>query len=67
MAMTTTPGPSSSNVRMDHMTTVTVACAVCRNEIPASEAVVPEATDYLIHLCGLDCYEKWRRAGDRGA
>ena len=65
--MTTTPGASSSNIRTDQTTTAAVACAVCRNEIPVSEAVVPEATDYLIHLCGLDCYEKWRLAGDAGA
>ena len=30
------------------------------HEVPVSEAVVPEAVDYVVHLCGLDCYERWR-------
>ncbi|HEU4428021.1 MAG TPA: DUF3330 domain-containing protein [Myxococcota bacterium] len=30
------------------------------HEVPVSEAVVPEAVDYVVHLCGLECYERWR-------
>jgi Domain of unknown function (DUF3330) len=37
-----------------------VFCSICRHEIPLSEAVVPEAIDYLIYFCGLECYERWR-------
>jgi hypothetical protein len=37
-----------------------VTCAVCFSPIPRDEAVIPEATDRLIHLCGLDCYARWR-------
>jgi uncharacterized protein DUF3330 len=33
-----------------------VRCEVCEKEVPLSGAVVPEATDYLIYFCGLDCY-----------
>jgi hypothetical protein len=29
-------------------------------EVPVSEAVVPEAVDYVVHLCGLECYARWR-------
>ena len=36
-----------------------IPCSVCQHEIPASEALVAEATDYLIYFCGLDCYERW--------
>lgn len=36
-----------------------VACTVCLKEVPISEAKVPEATDYVVHFCGLECYEKW--------
>ncbi|HEX5363235.1 MAG TPA: DUF3330 domain-containing protein [Gallionella sp.] len=48
-----------------------VACAVCRKEIPLSEAKTPEAVaDYVAHFCGLDCYEQWKqqsvKAGHRG-
>jgi hypothetical protein len=38
-----------------------VSCAICRKEVPKSESVAPEASDYLIHFCGLDCYEKWKQ------
>ena len=44
------------------VTLVHVSCAVCQNEIPFSEVVVPEATDYLVYLCGLDCYHRWRES-----
>jgi hypothetical protein len=37
-----------------------VTCKVCMKEIPLSEAVIPEATDYVAHFCGAQCYEKWR-------
>lgn len=42
----------------------TVACAVCMKEVPLSEATVPEATDYVLHFCGLDCYAKWKQEAD---
>jgi hypothetical protein len=38
----------------------TVACEVCLKEIPRTEATVPEAEDYVVHFCGLDCYELWK-------
>ncbi len=36
-----------------------VKCAVCLKEVPLSEAHVPEAEDYFVNFCGLDCYDKW--------
>jgi hypothetical protein len=41
-----------------------VPCPVCQHEIPTSEAVVAEATDYVVYFCGLDCYERWRNQQD---
>jgi Domain of unknown function (DUF3330) len=38
---------------------LTVPCEVCLKEIPRSEAVNAEATDYVVHFCGLDCYRTW--------
>ncbi len=38
-----------------------VPCLVCQHDIPLSEAVVSEATDYVVYFCGLDCYERWLR------
>jgi hypothetical protein len=40
--------------------TASIRCAVCGIEVPLDEAVVPEATDQLTYLCGLDCYAHWR-------
>ena len=38
-----------------------VACAVCLKDVPRSEAAVPEALDYVVYFCGLDCFETWKR------
>lgn len=49
--MATTPKPTDTNL---------VACEVCLKEVPASEATVPEAADYFVHFCGIECYQKWK-------
>jgi len=41
-----------------------VACEICLKEVPKSEAVVPEASDYVAYFCGLECYDLWRRQSD---
>ena len=38
-----------------------VACGVCLKEIPSSEAKSAEASDYVSHFCGLDCYDVWMK------
>ncbi len=38
-----------------------VACEICLKEVPVSEAVVPEAADYVAYFCSLECYEKWKK------
>ena len=40
-----------------------LSCKVCFKEIPLSEAVNEEATDYILHFCGLDCYAKMENPG----
>ncbi len=42
-----------------------VQCGVCLEEIPLSEVQNPETTDYVIHFCGLDCYEVWRKQSEQ--
>ena len=37
-----------------------LTCEVCLKEVPASEATVFEAMDYIVFLCGPDCYDKWK-------
>jgi len=42
-----------------------VACEICLYEIPISEAKSEEATDYVIHFCGLECYTKWKEQSNK--
>lgn len=65
--MTMSPGDASTGSAMGQLPVLGVTCAVCQHEVPLSEAVVPEATDYLIFLCGLDCYQQWRASGTDGS
>ena len=37
-----------------------VACEICLKEIPASAAKHEEAQDYVVHFCGIDCFDKWK-------
>jgi hypothetical protein len=41
-----------------------VSCDVCLKQVPKSEAQSPEASDYVLYFCGLDCYEKWKQQKD---
>lgn len=44
-----------------------VACTICLKEVPASEAKSDEASDYVRHFCGLNCYDKWRKKAESNA
>ena len=33
-----------------------LSCRVCLQEIPASEVCCPEAVDYVLYYCGIECY-----------
>ncbi|MFZ2300854.1 MAG: DUF3330 domain-containing protein [Gallionella sp.] len=41
-----------------------VSCDMCRKEVPLSEAVIPEAADYVAHFCGLNCYSQWKKQSE---
>lgn len=38
-----------------------ISCDICHKEVPLSEAMVPEATDYVAHFFGRECYMEWRQ------
>jgi hypothetical protein len=46
---------------MNNGTDSQTLCMVCEQEVPLSEAVVREASDYMAYFCGLECYERWRK------
>jgi hypothetical protein len=37
-----------------------ISCEMCLKEVPLSEAVSTEGTDYFAYFCGLECYEAWK-------
>jgi hypothetical protein len=37
-------------------------CTMCAHAVPLDEVVVPEAMNYLVHFCGLDCFARWKTA-----
>lgn len=39
---------------------VHISCDVCMDQIPLSESISDEARDYIVHFCGLDCYQQWK-------
>ncbi len=41
-----------------------LTCDVCCKEVPRSEALSAEATDYVYYFCGPDCYGKWKAEAD---
>lgn len=41
-----------------------VPCDVCLKEVPLSEAVIPDAADYVAHFCGLECYSQWKKQSE---
>ena len=41
-----------------------VSCAICSKEIPLSEALIPEAADYMVYFCGLECYAQWKKRSE---
>ena len=35
-------------------------CDICTREIPADSMHSSEIDDYVVHYCGIECYEKWK-------
>lgn len=44
----------------DHECTV-LNCDFCLIDLPHSEAIREEGSDYVAHFCGLDCLHAWRK------
>ena len=38
-----------------------IACEICLKEVPHSEAQTTEVDDYVMHFCGLECYDQWHK------
>lgn len=42
-----------------------IECEICLREVPITEATNPEASDYVVHYYGLDCYERWTAQNEK--
>ncbi|HUW26055.1 MAG TPA: DUF3330 domain-containing protein [Gallionella sp.] len=42
-----------------------VPCQACRKEVPLSEAMIPEAVDYVAYFCGLECFAEWKHRSEQ--
>lgn len=67
--MTIPGGRSASFAMQSHAAPLAISlrlisCQVCIKEIPFSELVNEEATDYVIHYFGLDCFDTWRHLAE---
>jgi hypothetical protein len=40
-------------------------CKECQKEIPASESEQPEAQEYALYFCGLECFRKWQERSEK--
>jgi L-lactate utilization protein LutB len=38
-----------------------IRCGECMNEVPRSEAISREGSDYTLYFCGLGCFDRWRK------
>jgi hypothetical protein len=56
--------PSESSDRLREAAS-RIPCDACGREVPLSEAVVREASDYVAYFCGLECYERWHSQAER--
>jgi len=41
------------------------SCETCLKEVPVSETKSEEASDYVAHFFGLECYAMWKAKGSR--
>ena len=48
------------NERPQHHEPV-LSCDVCMKEIPESVAQSVESEDYVLHFCGVDCFDRWEK------
>ena len=42
-----------------------IACEICLKEIPISGAKSEEASEYVAHYCGLECYAIWKEQQEK--
>ncbi len=49
------------NTKTDENQKELVSCNICMKEIANGKGKVSEVDDYVMHFCGLECYDKWHK------
>jgi len=44
-----------------------ISCEICLKEVPSTDAKSVELNDYVVHFCGLECYDQWQHKDDKGS
>lgn len=39
----------------------TIACEICKKEIPKSAALQAEGEDYVLYFCDIKCLDYWKQ------
>lgn len=42
-------------------------CDICLDEIPVNGDEYNETDEYVIHLCGIECYNQWKAEKSKAA
>jgi len=50
--------------RVEEVALDRLPCEIALGDLPSPEAFPAEATDYVIHFFGLNCYARWRTLQD---
>lgn len=45
---------------VEHKDDDLISCEICLKEVPGSDVKSVELNDYVVHFCGLECYDKWQ-------
>ena len=49
------------NTKPETKTNELISCDICMKEVSSDEGHVTEIDDYVMHFCGLECYDKWHK------
>ncbi|HEE9764846.1 DUF3330 domain-containing protein (plasmid) [Stutzerimonas stutzeri] len=45
---------------VNDLSTSCTSCCECCQEIPLDAALTVEGSEYVLHFCGLECYERFQ-------
>ncbi len=41
-----------------------LSCEICIKEVPMMSGKALEIDDYVMHFCGLECFDKWHKQAE---